>query len=141
MSVAISPSFAVSYIRDPSPMKKTWAIFSAILGTLVLYTFQQMQRLLPGHPVLTSVGTLVLFLVMFAWQFIARTGASKIDTLWFRLLAWTGSIALGIWATFIIFWMPIDLVRGLYALCRSLRSPGQFNAFHFAHVGNWILAG
>src|SRR5579872_4923364 len=100
-------------------MKYRWVIFFSLLGGLLLYTGRQAERLLPAHPALAWALTVGLFVLMFVWQFLARAGASRLDSRAFRALAWGGSIALGIWATFILFWLPIDLGKGLMSLVRA----------------------
>lgn len=122
-------------------MKYRWLIFFSLLAGLLLYTAIQAQRLWPSHPALAGLLTAVLFIGMFSWQFLARAGASRLDSRTFRLYAWAGSILLGVWATFIVFWVPIDLGRDLYFLGRyllSANSPALFGAFH---KGRWILSG
>jgi predicted MPP superfamily phosphohydrolase len=107
-------------------MKYRWLIFFSLLGGLLWYTVVQAELLSPAHPILAALFTLILFVLMFSWQFLARAGASRYDSRSFRLFAWIGSFLLGAWATFIVLWVPIDVVRHL-------------DGFHHLHQTQWIM--
>ncbi len=62
-------------------MKYRWLIFFSLLGGLFLYTLRQVLRFMPGHPVLAVLLTGLLFVLMFFWQFMARAGVSRLDTI------------------------------------------------------------
>ena len=121
-------------------MKYRWVIFFSMLGGLLLYTGRQAERLLPARPILAWALTSGLFFLMFVWQFLARAGASRIDSRAFRAFAWAGSIALGIWATFILFWLPFDLGKGIFSLMRVLLSPSRLDLLRAVHFSRWIPA-
>jgi predicted MPP superfamily phosphohydrolase len=114
-------------------MKYRWVVFFSLLGGLLLYTGHQAQRLLPHHPTLAWTLNVGLFVLMFLWQFLARAGASRMDSKAFRAFAWAGSIALGVWATLILFWLPIDAGREILLLTRTVLTPGAnfLQSFHF----------
>jgi len=122
-------------------MKYRWVIFFSMLGGLLLYTGRQAERFLPAHPVLAWTFTVGLFFLMFVWQFLARSGTSRIDSRAFRAFAWAGSIALGIWATFILFWLPFDLGKEIFSLARALMSTRYEDFLRSIHLANWIPAG
>jgi hypothetical protein len=122
-------------------MKYRWLIFFSLLGGLLLYTLAQAERLLPSHPLLVAVLTVALFVLMFAWQFLARAGASRLDSSGFRAFAWAGSFTLGVWATFVVFWAPVDLGRDLFFLARAFLSPSHLNFYRWVHEGRWLPGG
>jgi predicted MPP superfamily phosphohydrolase len=122
-------------------MKYRWLIFFSLLGGLLFYTLAQAEELLPSHPVLVAILTVALFVLMFAWQFLARAGASRLDSSLFRAFAWAGSFTLGIWATFVVFWAPVNLGRDLYFLGRSFLTPGQLNFYRWIQEGRWLPGG
>jgi predicted MPP superfamily phosphohydrolase len=122
-------------------MKYRWLIFFSLLGGLLWYTVIQAESLCPSHPALAGLSTLILFFLMFSWQFLARAGVSRLDSRAFRLFAWTGSFLLGAWATFIVIWAPIDLGREIYFTVREFSASGHLDILHFLHQGQWMLAG
>lgn len=121
-------------------MKYRWVIFFSMLGGLLLYTGRQAEGLLPAHPFLAWALTVGLFILMFSWQFLARSGTSRIDSRAFRAFAWAGSIALGIWTTFILFWLPFDLGKGIFSLVRTIASPARLSFLQAIPWVSWIPA-
>jgi predicted MPP superfamily phosphohydrolase len=122
-------------------MKYRWLIFFSLLGGLLWYTIIQAESLWPSHPALAALFTVILFIFMFSWQFLARAGASRLDSRAFRLFAWVGSFLLGAWATVIVIWAPIDLGRDLYFAVHKYFVSGHLDILHFLHQGQWVLAG
>lgn len=88
--------------------------FLTVLTILLLYTDFKVAQLLglisPGFALATLI-TVGVFGVMIGWQFIYRAKPEVFNQLWFRGLAWLGSIVMGLWATFIIISIPLDLVE------------------------------
>jgi len=88
--------------------------FLAVLSILLLYThlkIAQLLELLSPNTVLAALITIALFALMIAWQFVYRAKPQVFHRLWFRGLAWLGSITMGLWATFIIISIPLDLLE------------------------------
>src|SRR6266571_2004759 len=95
--------------------------FWPILAALFLYTGVQLALMLPGLPALASgVLTLVWFAWMLVWHFVYRAHAAALETRWFAWLAWSGSIAFGVWATFFLLSLPFNIVA---ALAEGLAGP------------------
>ena len=122
-------------------MKSGWMMFFSLLAALVLYTVRQAARLMPGRPLLAWVAALALFVLMFSGHFLARAGAARLESRAIRLLTWVGFMALGIWATFLVFWLPLDLLSGMTFLVRSLLSPGRTGFVQAFRLSGWIPAG
>jgi predicted MPP superfamily phosphohydrolase len=90
-------------------------VFWIIMGTLLLYTGLQAGRLAPGASAWVVWGaTFLWFALMIGWQFPYRSGAWPVQSPKLRTLAWAGSIAVGVWATFIVLSLaeePLRLLR------------------------------
>jgi predicted MPP superfamily phosphohydrolase len=90
-------------------------LFWIVLAGLLLYTGMLLHLILPAAPAPAIWGgTVALFWIMLSWQFLYRTHASAIESPWFSWLAWCGAILFGIWATFILLSLPVNIV-GLVA--------------------------
>ncbi len=81
-----------------------------------VYTACKAAQIWPAHPVLAGALIVLWFASMLAWQFLYRADAQVIEKGWFRQLSWLGSVTMGIWATFILFSIPLDLLNLLAAL-------------------------
>ncbi|MBU0744850.1 MAG: metallophosphoesterase [Gammaproteobacteria bacterium] len=90
-------------------MHRFWIIPTIVLLLLIFYTNFKVGQFLPECKVLAMLITLLLFAMMIGWEIIYRYNVSLADNLWFRALAWTGSTLLGIWVTFILFSLLIDM--------------------------------
>ncbi len=85
--------------------------FVIILFILILYTMYKAAQLWPVAPVRAALLVLPLFMVMIGWQFFYRSNPTLPDRPWFQALAWIGSWLMGLWSTFVILSLPIDLVH------------------------------
>jgi uncharacterized protein len=85
--------------------------FFGILLIFFFYTANKAMELWPEQRALAVAGALVFFCLMVGWQFLYRADPGLLDLFWFRALAWTGGIAMGFWATFVLFSLPFDLIR------------------------------
>ena len=90
-----------------------WTFFPILTG-LMVYTGVHARRLLPMHPLRAWLLTGLLFAFMMSWSANRRGTWGPGHRFWFNLLAWSGSITLGAWSTFILLAMPADLVRIAY---------------------------
>jgi len=99
-------------------VKNPARVFLFMLTALVLYTGLQVGCLLPNaSPHAVWVATVVFFWLILGWQFFYRSGSAPIESPWFLGVAWASLILLGVWATFIVIAIPIDLgsLVGLWA--------------------------
>lgn len=94
--------------------RRAWA-FWLVLALLAAYT--------AGHAARLSAGALAACLALFALalgsQVAYRSGAGG-DSAWSRLLAWSGSIAMAVWATFLLLSLWADVIEALAVLARPL---------------------
>lgn len=90
-------------------MKRRFNIFYALLLLFWLYTAFKAAQLWPAHSILAAGLMIPWFASMLAWQFIYRADSKVLEKNWFKFLAWLGSLTMGIWATFILFSIPLDL--------------------------------
>ena len=101
-------------------MRSRFARLLQLLSVFVLYTSYKIAELLPWSGWAAVLGALALalalFAVMTAGMFLYRPKPNIFDAPWFRLLAWTGSLGMAAWATFIIVSIPVDLVHLLFAI-------------------------
>jgi len=89
-------------------------IFIAILILLFLYTGIKASYLLPGRSILAWSSSALLFFFILTWQIVYRSHPHAVNSWGFEILAWAGSLSMGLWATFIIFSIPFDLGRFLF---------------------------
>jgi hypothetical protein len=89
-------------------MRRRARVFAAIVSLLVLYTGLQVGRLLPAAPPWAVwAATVGYFWLVLGWlAAYRRPGALAAP--WFPALAWTASIAFGVWAGFLAFSLPLD---------------------------------
>lgn len=87
--------------------------FLLIICSLMAYTAYKMTQFWPTYRTAAALAVVPVFAVILGWQFIYRSNPTVIDAGWFRVVAWTGSVAMGLWATFILLSIPVDLI----ALC------------------------
>ncbi len=95
-------------------------MFWLVLTALLIYTGVQIQALLPATPAAVPWAmTVGLFWLMLAWQFLYRAHADVIEARWFAWLAWIGASTFGIWATFVLFSLPLDVLGPLLRLAHG----------------------
>ena len=78
---------------------------AAVLGVvslLALYTGEKVADLFPAHPLAAMTGAFTLVAFFVSWQIAYRRGALPEESGWTRALAWTASVAMGVWATFLL---------------------------------------
>lgn len=99
-------------------MSSRLIILLTVLSFLFLYTNSKISQLLhfvTSSGILSAALTAAVFVLMIAWQFVYRARPEVFDRRWYQLLAWVGSFTMGLWATFIIISIPLDLAEGLVA--------------------------
>lgn len=89
------------------------ARFLIIVSLLFLYTGYKANQLWPAHRVLTALLTLLLFGIMLGGTFFYRTNPLVFNAIWFRVIVWSGAIAMGFWATFVLLSLPFDIMHAL----------------------------
>ncbi len=94
-------------------MRSRLVRFLLILSILLLYTACEAFQLLPAHPYFDGLFSLVFFVIMISAPFVYRSNPKVFEVVWFRVLAWSGSLAMGLWATFILISLPFDFVHAV----------------------------
>ncbi len=78
---------------------------------------------------------------MISWQIVYRAPQVAIDSSIFKVLAWTGSISMGIWASFLIFSLPFDLIHLSWFGIQKLISPFETDLIRRDFLLTWIPTG
>lgn len=97
--------------------------FYAILSGLLVYTVFKAQQLLPHSFGLALLLSLGLFALMLGGTFLYRSQVDVFASPWFRVLAWSSSLLMGAWATFVLLSLPFDLVNLLLSLVALAGGP------------------
>ncbi len=84
--------------------------FLAIVSLLFLYTAYKVTQLWPSQRLLALLFTGLLFFFMLGGMFFYRHQPLIFNAAWFRVFVWTGSIVMGLWATFVLLSLPFDLL-------------------------------
>ncbi len=83
-----------------------------ILSLLIALTAYKVRQIWPtASPFAAAMAGLAIFVAMFGWQLIYRRFPSTFDQIWLQILAWIGSTAIGLWGTFILLSLPLDLIH------------------------------
>jgi predicted MPP superfamily phosphohydrolase len=87
--------------------------FIPLLFSLYLYTGMKLALAIHARKLNPFIwlGTLAYFFLMIGWQFSYRWHWLGMQSLGFKSWAWIGGVALGLWATFILISLPVDVVR------------------------------
>jgi hypothetical protein len=97
-------------------MKSRFNKFLIVMVLFWIYTACKAAQIWPAHPALAGGLILIWFGSMLAWQFLYRADAKVIEKGWFRPLSWLGSLTMGVWATFILFSIPLDVLNLIGAI-------------------------
>lgn len=98
-----------------------------ILSLLVALTTYKIRQIWPAASTSSAALTsLLLFISMFGWQLIYRRFPSAFDKAWLQILAWIGSTAIGLWGTFILLSLPLDLIHFALASTGSTNMLGDY---------------
>jgi predicted MPP superfamily phosphohydrolase len=116
-------------------------LFWIILAGLLLYTGMLLHLILPAAPVAAIWGgTVALFGLMLSWQFVYRAHAAAIESPWFSWLAWSGAVVFGIWASFVMLSLPVNVV-GLVMLVSTGTPPDWLRSGLLISLGvSFVLA-
>lgn len=107
-------------------MKK--AIFPLFaLSLLIFFTTYKVGQLWPETSTANALAiSLLLFVAMFGWQLVYRRFPSTFDRTWLQILAWIGSTAIGLWGTFILLSLPLDLIHFALASTGTTNALGNY---------------
>lgn len=83
-------------------MRNRFTVFLGVLLLLGLYTGIRGAELFPGHPVAAAALPVLLLAGFVGWQIAYRNGVLPEEAGWTRVLAWTASVSIGVWATFLL---------------------------------------
>jgi uncharacterized protein len=97
-----------------------WVIFNSILVGLIFYTAFKISQLIMANYVSCLLITLVLFFIMLGWNFIYQAQGALVTNKWFRIFVWISAIFMGLWATFIVLGIFVDLINILLYFCVKL---------------------
>lgn len=93
---------------------------------------------MPGQEISVFLLTLSLFIAMLGWELIYRCDSSLANKRWFRTIAWTGSTLLGIWVTFTLFSLIIDIDRLAFLAFTTLTHIEILKHIPSAPLFQWI---
>jgi hypothetical protein len=119
-------------------MRLSWIIPIIILVLLVFYTFFKVAQFLSNQKILALLLTVLLFIIMLGWEFIYRYDVLLANKFCFRMLAWVGSMLFGVWITFILFSMMVDLGRPIVLWLVNLFYVLPLNQMQNAVLSQWI---
>lgn len=111
--------------------------FLIVLTALLAYTAVKAVDLWPNEPFLAMGLTLPFFILMISPQFAYRARRSIFETPTFQILAWTGSLAMGLWSTFILFSIILDFVKLVAPPLPDLYRPLLILSFVISLLG-WL---
>jgi hypothetical protein len=108
-------------------MPKIWLSSVVILLALISYTYFKIGQFLPEHKIFAVFLTFLLIVIMIGWEFLYRYNVALANATWFRVIAWIGSTILGVWVTFILFSLVVDLFRLVFWLVTTLSHTTPFS--------------
>jgi predicted MPP superfamily phosphohydrolase len=83
-------------------MRNRFAAFLGVLVLLGLYTGMRTAQLFPEHWLAATAAPVVLVAFFVAWQIGYRNGTFPEESRATRALAWTASVGMGVWATYLL---------------------------------------
>ncbi len=86
----------------------------------MVYTAFKTALLWPSHRYWGAALSIPIFLVMMGPQFLYRSNPEFLNARWFEVLSWIGCIVMGIWASFILFSIAIDIIHLFFWLFQKL---------------------
>lgn len=100
----------MGFQRQNQAMRRHFVIFLLVLLFLFLYTGLQFLKMMPDSQGLAWILAFVFFLLTWFWQFAYRLVKNPYGSQSLYLFGWVGSLCLGLWGTFLIFAIPLDLL-------------------------------
>jgi len=104
-------------------MNRRFAVFLSVLSLLILYTGGKAAGLFPGHAWAAWTGTALFFAFIVGWQFWYRSRPLDDESPGARALAWSATIAMGVWATFLFYCLAADLAVLAFGLLMRHGAP------------------
>jgi predicted MPP superfamily phosphohydrolase len=101
--------------------------FLIILFTLLFYSFFKATQLWPSDPYLAVVLVLPFFLLMIGPLLFSRLNHKIQSTFIFRILVWLSSFLMGVFGTYILLSIPMDIVSGIVMLVYKIFTGGHRN--------------
>jgi predicted MPP superfamily phosphohydrolase len=95
-------------------MKSRGLIILTILSLLFLYTAYKGTHLWPERKGLAWLISFATITIIMSWQLIYRTNVEAPNFTTFRILAWSASLLMSLWATFLVCSIPFDIGHLLY---------------------------
>jgi predicted MPP superfamily phosphohydrolase len=83
-------------------MRNRFAVFLGVLVLLGLYTGMRTAELFPEHWLAATAAPVLLVGFFVSWQIAYRNGSLPEEEGWARALAWTASVGMGVWATYLL---------------------------------------
>lgn len=81
-----------------------------ILILIWAYTVFKAIQIDPTHWIMAQALTITLFILMFSWMFVYYANPDLLDSRWYKILAWTGSLLMGFWGTYLLLAIPCDVI-------------------------------
>jgi len=122
-------------------MRPQSIIFFGVLGLLLVYTGYKARRMWPTSRVLSWVRAILFLALIIGWQFLYRADPDALDSGWFQALAWVSSLGLGLWATFILLSVPLDILSVGAVVVRRIAVAARLNPERRRFLTQWIPFG
>src|ERR1700733_15551436 len=90
---------------------KRLAIFLSFFGLLTFYTGAKVSTMISGHGFLGWELALLVCAFILGWQFAYRAGVISEESRWSAPLAWSSTMIMGFWATFVFLCLANDIGR------------------------------
>ena len=83
-------------------MRRRFAVVLGVVALLGIFTGEKVADLFPAHPFAAMAASLLFVAFFVSWQIAYRSGRLPEESGWTRALAWTASVGMGVWATFLL---------------------------------------
>lgn len=83
-------------------MRKRLVVLLGVVSLLGLYTGLKVAEAFPARPAAAMAASLLFVAFLVAWQVAYRAERFPEEAGWTRALAWTASVGMGVWATFLL---------------------------------------
>ncbi len=122
-------------------MRPQSLLFFAVLTVLLVYTAHKAGQMWPTRRVTAwSLATLFVACTV-GWWLLYRSDPGLLGSGWFRVLAWVGSLCMGVWATFIFLSAAMDIVRLAAWGARRVGNSARVDPTRRSFLSRWIPAG
>lgn len=89
--------------------------FLLVLGILFFYTCIKTFQLIPNGSAWIILIPIAVFAFMMAPLFVVRSVPRLFEASWFTFITWISHLLIGVWTTFIVISIPLDLIDWVYA--------------------------